>query len=295
MNSWITLPQRRVLALSGPEHTQFLQGLITQDIQRLQEGRALFSALLTAQGRFQSDFFLIPSADGTMLFLEHHESHTVALKALLERYQILSDVTLQEVSYAVCVALGDEAPALCQLSATLHYGPHETIWYQDPRHPAMGVRALVPYEHLHSLPHTLLIPKSEATYHHHRLALGLPEGAHDLIPGKSIILEYAYHHLDALSWDKGCYLGQELMARTYHRGQIHKRPYTLRLHEGTFPACGETLMKGDEKIGIMGSHCGELGLACLYSEPVTQWASPIQHFQGMRVSVLGTDLSKIHG
>jgi folate-binding protein YgfZ len=262
MNQWICLASRSVIALSGKEAPPFLQGLVTQNVMR---SFPQFTALLTPQGRFHSDFFIIPYQDG--LLLECDKKHHASLLALLKRFSVFHPMMIEDLSsvYSVCVGLGPYVRTMLSLlDAGLTVHDNGMLFYPDPRTPDMGVRALVPYKVLSYLPHPLLLPSPEENYHYDRLGHIVPEGAYDLIVDKSIILEYNYHTLGALCWEKGCYMGQELMARTFHRGEIRKKPYGLKLVEGSFPDVGTDLFYQGERLGVMGSHCRELGLACLY-------------------------------
>lgn len=270
MNQWIYLASRTILSLGGKDTLPFLHGLVTQNLLQCQPA---FTALLTPQGRFHSDFFVIPQQDRVLLDCD--QKHRSSIMEILGKFKMFHDITLEDRSheYAVCSALGPQVMAFLNLKNALEQDKNGILYYQDPRVPVMGVRAIVPYVHLPVLPHSLLVPSQEGNYHYHRILHIVPEGASDLIVDKSIILEYGYHHLGAICWEKGCYLGQELMAKTFHRGEIRKQPYGLRILYGSFPPLGAELFHGAEKLGIMGSHCKNLGLASLYSSKIQSVAS----------------------
>jgi folate-binding protein YgfZ len=153
-------------------------------------------------------------------------------------------------------------------------------FYTDPRHPDLGLRAFVPHVLWNELPHPMMDPSPESLYHKTRMALGIPEGVYDLVHQQSIILEYGYHHMNALDWNKGCYMGQELMARTFHRGHIRKHLYRMTLASGTFPAKGSVLYhtpdqnpdhtpdeaSQSQRMGYMGGHYDRHGLATLHEQ-----------------------------
>jgi folate-binding protein YgfZ len=274
MNSWIFLTSRNVIKLSGTEARSFLHGLVTQNI--IHNQCPLFSALLTPQGRFQSDFFVLPTDEGVLLDCDRLFTQNL-LKAL-EPLSILHGVHVQDVSqqYAVCVALGKHVHTFFSTGEnTFGQDDLRRFFYKDPRHEQMGVRVLVPYEHLHDLPNATLTVQSESEYHAHRIHVGIPDGAHDLSIGKSIILEYGYHFINALSWDKGCYMGQELMARTFHQGQIRKELYRATLEKGIFPPAGTDLFYENNRVGSMGGHQKTHALASL-SLPLYDPLIPIE-------------------
>jgi folate-binding protein YgfZ len=154
-----------------------------------------------------------------------------------------------------------------------------SIIYTDPRNAKMGLRAWVPYAIWNELPSSVMHACDESAYHKHRIRLGLAEGAYDLIQRQSIILEYGYQNNQAISWTKGCYMGQELMARTFHRGTLRKHIHTIHLVDGVFPKSGSELFAvlSDElqaqRVGWMGSHQGNLGLAVLHESAMSPFLS----------------------
>jgi tRNA-modifying protein YgfZ len=268
MISWAYLKDRKVIECLGEKALELLQGLVTQDIVSLktQNLRGGFSVLLTPKGFFQSEFFLFFHETG--VFLECHEAHFDFLFALLQKYSVLHDVHVRPLNhkYAVCCALGPNVHEICK---TLRNTDQDLFYVEDPRHPLLGVRALVPYRDWHVPPHPLFHPCEGSIYHQKRIEAGVPEGAFDLVVDRSMILEYGYQHLNAVSWNKGCYLGQELMARTFHRGQLRKTLYFLHQHQTPssgqeFPICGTTLFMGKAKVGTMGGNLSDMGLASLY-------------------------------
>lgn len=263
MNFWAFLTSRTVIKISGLEARSFLHGLATQDI--LSERKPVFSALLNAQGRFQSDFFVVLADDGVLIDCD--EIFKPYLMETLSRVAPLHGVSVHDMGsqYAVCAAWGEDISSLFPLSEDLsHIDTLGRIFYKDPRHSGMGIRALAPYAHLHDLPTPTLNIQTASHYHAHRICTGVPEGSHDLVAGKSIILEYGYHFIHAISWDKGCYIGQELMARTFHQGQIRKRLCRIVLIQGKFPPKGSDLFHQEHRIGSMGGHQENKGLASVH-------------------------------
>jgi folate-binding protein YgfZ len=265
MISWCSLPSRSLIAISGPERIAFLDGLCTQKISPSEAG---FSALLTPKGRFFADFFTFPTENS--LILDCAQAHHAPLMDVLQFYAPLHDVSLHDYStrYGVCAALGPDGINLHAEFPFYQNCTPTALFYTDPRHPDLGLRALIPYDLWNALPHPCLNPCPESVYHHHRIHLGIPEGAYDLVHDQSIILEYGYQHMNAISWTKGCYMGQELMARTFHRGVIRKHLYRATLQCGVFPESGTPLVSANDlaRIGWMGSHCGDAGLMVLHED-----------------------------
>jgi folate-binding protein YgfZ len=103
---------------------------------------------------------------------------------------------------------------------------------------------------------------TEADYRLHRLSLGLPDGPPDLEPEKTLLLEAGFDELHGIAWDKGCYMGQELTARTKYRGLVKRRLIPVRL-ETAPPPPGTPVLADGQEVGSLRSAAGDLGLAML--------------------------------
>ena len=238
------LKHRGVLSLKGKDRYDFLQGLITNDVHRLEDGGILFTAFLSPQGRFWHDFFVIEKEGA--LYLTPEKERMDDLLSKLNMYKLRSDVTIQ-----------DESNVLHLMAAFGGTEKLPPIWLQDPRMEEMGYVTLSkePSPSTNSL----------IEYDHHRMALGIADGSRDLVVDKAVILEHNYNELQALDWHKGCYLGQELMSRTFHRGLVRK--HLVPVHsEGNPPPFGTELFLEGTKVGIMKSSNGDVGLALLNIE-----------------------------
>jgi len=244
----VFLSHRGVLSLQGEDRYAFLQGLITNDIHLIKKTGILFSALLSPQGRFLHDFFIIEREE--TLYLTPEKERLPDLLSILQRYKLRSRLQLtdESVSMGLFAAWGETCPP---------------SFIPDPRLKEMG------YVELFSVPD---FPKENGSledYDRHRIELGVPDGSRDLIVDKAIVLENNYHELQAMHWEKGCYLGQELMARTHHRGLIRKRLMPVVI-EGVAPFFGTEIFYNEEKIGSMKSSAGDIGLALLQIETATK-------------------------
>ena len=144
------------------------------------------------------------------------------------------------------------------------------VAFVDPRLPEAGARLLLPASEIATLSERLgLASGDEARYEQRRIALGLPDGSRDMQIEKAILLECGFDELGGVDWDKGCYMGQELTARTKYRGLIKKRLLPLKF-EGAPPAPGAKVMLGEKEIGDLRSTAGNVGLALLRLEHVTR-------------------------
>lgn len=190
------LPERALIKVSGDDAATFLQNLVTSDITRLSASRALYACLLTPQGRFLHDFFISAGADGAML-LECEAARRDDLLRRLSMFKLRSKVTLEKMDMHVYAT-----------------GEPRTGAFEDPRLPSLGHR----FYSVDQLP-----AQPAAVYRDRRIALGIPEGVPDMEVEGDTVANLNLDHLNAVSWDKGCYLGQEITAMTQNRGTVKKR------------------------------------------------------------------------
>ena len=237
------LPHRGIFQISGEDRATFLQGLITNDITKVSPARPLYAALLTPHGRFLHDFFISEADDAYLLETESERIPELLQKLIV--YKLRSRVIFTpRPDFPVYVVWGDELEEIPEGA------------FVDPRLPELGLRGRG------ALP---LPTASLEDYNRHRLQWGIPEGGLDLIPEKSIPLECGLDELNAIDWEKGCYMGQELTSRTKFRGLVRKRLFPVKI-KGTPPPYGATIFKNEKEVGSMRSSLGEQGLALLRLE-----------------------------
>lgn len=266
----LILPARGLLAITGEQAKSFLQGLVSNDTSRLSPTQSLYSALLTPQGKYLFDFFL-HERDGAVL-LETDAQRLDELARRLMMYKLRTPVEIAPLDPvpAVMVLFGAAALRMAELPAlpgqTRAAG--ELLLAVDPRLPELGVRVIGPRVAAGALAHQYGAVQAEfADYDRHRLALGVPDGARDLVLQQSILLESNFEELHGVAFDKGCFVGQELTARTKYRGLVKKRlvPVTL---DGGSPAPGDIVRLGAEgrEAGELRSINGDMGMALLRLE-----------------------------
>jgi folate-binding protein YgfZ len=262
--------QRGLIAISGDDRTAFLQGLVSNDVSRVSADRAVYAALLTPQGRYLHDFFI--AAIGDALYLDCETSRREDLRRRLSIYRLRSKVVLADATtdFAVALLFGSDLAARLGIGSQPGTAkPWEGgVVYVDPRLPALGARAILPRaQAAEVLARAGLLPGDAADYDRLRLSLGVPDGSRDLPVEKAILLENGFDELHGIDWQKGCYMGQELTARTRYRGLVRKRLLPVNV-DGPLPAPGTTVMAGDKEAGEMRSGVDGLGLALLRLEHV---------------------------
>lgn len=246
---------RAIFKLTGPDTVSFLQGIITNDSETLAENNILYTVMLTSTGRFHFEFFLYQGAQGqNCIYLDTPALFAGDLFKRLRLFKLRADVTLENIS--------DQAHVL-----TYHgdIPPTDAFAFQDPRHKNLGYRGLIFGEMSHNTQY------DDAYYTQLCLQNCIPRAGFELLPEKTIPLEANLEELNALCFTKGCYLGQELTARTKHQGMVRKKLYPVLIEGDTTEAmlkAGITIYEGDHKIGVLLSHEQGRGIAKLHIEHV---------------------------
>jgi len=270
-------PNRAVVSIDGPDARPFLQGIVSNDVARLGADRAIWAAFLTPQGKYLFDFFMAqppdhgpaqaPAATGALL-LDCEAERRDDLIRRLSRYRLRSKVSVAaDDDRVVALIFGEGAAAAVGLAdspgaARAFAGG---VAYVDPRHAAAGVRTILPRDGADAaLAAAGLAPDAKGDgYDRLRLSLGLPDGSRDLEVEKTILIEAGFHELHGIDWKKGCYMGQELTARTFYRGLVKKRLVPVAI-AGATPEPGTPITSSDgQDAGEMRSSAGDRGLALI--------------------------------
>ncbi len=245
---------RRVLAIGGADRVAFLQGLVTNDVRRLAEG-AVYAALLTPQGKYLSDFFLVP--DGDRILLDVAEDQADSLTRRLTLYRLRADVTITPTDLHVHRGLG----------------PAPDGAFADPRHPTLGWRAY------RDTPGTPAAIDWDAL----RVAALVPEAGIELIADDSYILETGFERLNGVDFRKGCYVGQEVTARMKHKTELRKGLAQVRITGGPLPI-GTEILSNTRAVGRLFTQSAGIGLAHLRFDqalaPLTADGHPVERLPG---------------
>ena len=269
--SFVVFEDRGILAVSGPDRRAFLQGLVSNDVEKIAADRAIYAALLTAQGKYLHDFIMVAAGDA--IWLDAEAGRLADLRRRLSMYRLRAKVTLDELpDLAVAAVFGDGVCGVLDLpeqpgAARPFAGGVALV---DPRLMALGARVILPRQEIRETLIAAGIAEADfAAYDRHRLALGIPDGSRDLIVEKSILLESGFDELNGVDWQKGCYIGQELTARTKYRGLIKKRLFPVRI-DGPAPTPGTILSLDGKEAGEMRSSREDRGVALLRLDAVVE-------------------------
>ncbi len=255
---------RALIALAGADRYEFLQGIVSNDVAKATAERAIYAAFLTPQGKYLHDIFI--ASLGERLLIDCEAARRADLLRRLSLYKLRAKVTLAAED-GLSIGLHFGARALADLGLPAEAGRARPegagLVFVDPRLPDLGARAILPADRLPAETGAI------ADYDRLRLSLGIPDGSRDLPVEKAIPLENGFDELNAIDWEKGCYMGQELTARTRYRGLVRKRLLPVAI-EGEAPPPGTPLLLGDKEAGEMRSAAGGLGLAMIRLEALGQ-------------------------
>jgi folate-binding protein YgfZ len=266
--SYALLEDRGFIAVEGEDAHSFLQGLISNDIEKAGAGRAIHAAFLTPQGKYLHDFFVVKM--GEAFYLDCEAARLDDLKRRLSMYRLRAKVTLDDVSDAFTAAalFGEDAGAAFDLGTepgtALPFAGG--VIYVDPRLATAGMRTMLPAAGARqALADVGFEDAGREAYDDFRLRLGLPDGSRDMVVEKALLLESGFEELNGVDFEKGCYMGQELTARTKHRGLVKKRLMPVDI-DGPLPALGTPILCGGKEAGEMRSSHGARGLALMRLE-----------------------------
>ena len=248
---YFTNNDSRFINIAGDDRQDFLQGLITNDINLCDKNNPIYSCLLSPQGKFLADFFVI-ELDGRYLIEIHNQFFDNILQKLL-LYKLKSKVIISENnSYLSCVLFINKKIAV----------PNHLISFQDPRNNNIGIRYILNTDNSSSLKKLGFTPVDINYYKEILMKNLIPYSPDDLIVNKSLLLENNFQNINAISWDKGCYVGQEITARMKYRALLKKKIYTLEIISGSIQV-GEKITINDISIGEIISITNKFAIAML--------------------------------
>jgi folate-binding protein YgfZ len=242
------LSGRGVLRVRGEGARAFLQGLITNDVDRLGPGEALHAGLLSPQGKILFEFFVLQDGDGFLL--ECPKESVAPLRQRLVFYRLRAKLDIEEAPDLKVAAAWGGKPRV----------PNGSVLFADPRLEALGYRIVLPSEaDLRGFGCTIA---DEADYHAFRIGLCVPEGGLDYAYGDAFPHEALFDQLNGVDFRKGCFVGQEVVSRMEHRGTARKRIVGISA-EGPLPEPRTPITADGHEIGTMGSSHGHQGLALI--------------------------------
>ncbi len=254
------LTDRGLVAVRGEDARKLIAGLVTNDVDLLDARPAIYAGLLSPQGKVLFDFVLVRVGEGYLLDVARDQAEALAKRLML--YKLRAKVSISDESAMFAIAAMWGAGSLGEMPDGAHL-------YRDPRHPELGARVIAHQAATSALQSTSAERVDAAAYHAHRIALGVPEGGKDYDFGDAFPHEANFDLVHGVSFEKGCYVGQEIVARMEHRGTVRKRVVRVRAGAALSDARLEVKL-GDVVIGRLGSVCGGEGLALVRLDRVIE-------------------------
>jgi folate-binding protein YgfZ len=256
------LSDRGVVKVAGEDAEKFLNSLLTVDVGKVSPGNARFAALLTPQGKIIVDFFVAQAAasDGGGFFLDCPRGLAPTLVQRLNFYKLRAKVIAEDLSEILGVMAAWDG------SAAIGSG----LSYADPRLPELGTRCMLPPHRAGTTAAEIGATLSaETDYEAHRIALGIPRGGIDFVYGDAFPHEADMDQLDGVDFDKGCFVGQEVVSRIEHRGIARTRVVPVVIG-GAAPEPGTAVTASGIGLGTTGSAANGRGLAALRLDRVAE-------------------------
>jgi hypothetical protein len=263
---YIELEKRGVLTVTGEDAQEFLQSLVSNDVSLVDGEHTIYAALLTPQGKFLHDFMISRHSDSYLIDCALERLMDLAQRLIA--YRLRANIELLDATedWRVVALLGAGAAEAFELAnmpgATASLNDDGPI-YRDPRPAMPGLRALLPRsQDLAILAERGFAAASIEDYEQCRITAGVPDGSHDMTVGKSTLMEYGFEALHGVDFSKGCYVGQELTARTKYRGLVRRQLKRVTL-DGALPPVGTLIMANGKEAGEICSGFGDQALALL--------------------------------
>lgn len=234
-NHYALISDRAFVVVTGEDRFDFLQGLITNDVMKAQKGDLVYSCLLTPQGKYLCDFFIFAHGDALIIDITATDAPKLASKLKMYKLRSKINLTLENDLFFVYQSWPKEQEEQHEEAEDVKsdYG------FKDPRREGMGYRY---YNN-----DALHVSGEPGDYDIHRVCMNVPEGAGDIERDKSTMLEVRMDEMGAVDFKKGCYMGQELTARTHYRGLLKRKLYGFKTSLGVSIAPQDTVLDKDDK------------------------------------------------
>ena len=261
-NKYIVFEDRSFFEIKGEDKDTFLQGLITNDINKCTDKKSIYSAFLSPQGKFLADFFIL-KYENSYLF----ETPKLFLEELLKKlnnYKLRSKIDIVEKQSLTSLSIlgGDEIfGKLDSLGSTIKID--DGYAFIDPRNKELGIKVIINKNTINFFAKKYdLIEEDINKYEEIRINNAIPNSIFDLKYNNSLILENNFDKINAISWDKGCYVGQEITARIKYRSLLKKNLLKVKILNG-FVSSGDDIYFEEKLIGTITSNNKNIALAMI--------------------------------
>ena len=261
----------KIIKIEGKNLEGFFQNLVTNDIQLLKNNQVLYSAMLTPQGKFLVDFIILK--EGDYFLIEANYKDIYEIRNLITKYDLRQDLKisfLKDIN-THCIIYNDLPSDIKKDLVKFNtVKKNNSFILLDPRKNKYLARIWMNKKDIPSLPVKLTKGSSNKRLELERIKNSIPDSLIDLEKEKSFILNFNFDKLNAISFKKGCYIGQENTSRQNYRGKIKYLLNTVELIKGSFPKINTELFSEKQKVGVMKSYSEKYGLALLKVENIVK-------------------------
>ena len=252
-NNYVNLKDSKFISILGEDRNIFLQDLITNDINKCNLNIPIYACLLTPQGKFMADFFIIDNKKNYLI--EIHNKFVNEFLGKLKIYKLRSKIIISENNdFASLVIL--ENNNLLKLD-------NEIINFTDPRSDKLGTKVFIKLDKINNFTNKFNLHEVKFDLYRELLIKNLiPFSPNDLMVNKSLLLEYNFDKINAIDWDKGCYVGQEITARMKYRALLKKSIRAVEIISGNVKL-GNKIFNNQNAIGEIISCFNHLAIAML--------------------------------
>ena len=259
-NKYFKNLKMKFLTISGKDRFTFLQGLISNDLKKIEKKKLIYTSFLSPQGRFLFDFFICE--DTEMYLIECDVKFIEELKTKLMIYKLRSDVKINYYQEVNTFLINKSCAKVVQ---TIKKN-FDLLTFEDPRPTTSLFRIYTKNTNFKKINENLRFSEiTKIEYEKSRIKNSIPDFSIDAAQNKSLLLELRFDELNGIDWDKGCYMGQELTARTKYRGKIRKKLYGIKSQN---KISGNEIKFDDKVIGVVTSFSDNSGIAIINTEIV---------------------------
>ena len=255
-SNYFNLADSKFLSISGEDRGNFLQDLITNDIHKCDSTNSIYSCLLSPQGKFIADFFIIDHKNSYLI-----ETHKKFIKDLINKlkiYKLRAKVEINIVDDLLSLSI-IENNDLLQSEADI-------LLFKDPRNDKLGNKIFVAKNKFKEIEKKYnLIEDNFEKYRELLIKNLIPFSSEDLIQDKSLLLENNFDKINAIDWEKGCYVGQEITARMKYRALLKKSIRVVEIISGNVRR-GNQINFNQNKVGEIISSFNKLAIAMMKIE-----------------------------
>ena len=240
-----------IIKVTGPDKFSFLQGIISNDVEILKTKLSLYAAILTPQGKYLSDFFLSIYQDNILIEIKSKNLDLVIKK--LSMFKLRSNVYFEVITNFKIYLLNESSVKIFEKERNKKI-------FNDPRFKNLFNRVYIFGKHkIFNLENNGFSLLKQDKYQSLRLLNAIPDFTLDAISNKSLLMEMRFDRLNGISWNKGCYLGQEITARMYYRKITKRQLYQVKIKFHTF--IDDKILLDGVEIGFITSYDKKNGLA----------------------------------